>query len=193
MNRPTSLLYTIILGWILMASQAWAHVSPNVKLATTREAIAHLLPKGTLLLKDVRLDNAQLASLKASGDWPSHENHYKFFVSRDQNGNLQRAAVFITEFTRHGPIVVAVALDPNGKVVDAMLTDIQAEPLEWVGPLLRGHYLKQFVGKGSEMQLNLEPQWKNSTTKMTQAYALIIARAVKRAARLFDLVFKQNT
>ncbi|MFQ5451247.1 MAG: hypothetical protein ACE5E9_11515 [Nitrospinaceae bacterium] len=180
-------------GWIFVSigtGSALAHVTPVVKLSSTRDTIARLLPQGKLSLKDVRLTPDQMQKLKSQGNWESHENHYKFFVSRAPDNQLQRAAVFITEYSRHGPVVVAVSLDPSGKVVDAILTDIQVEPLAWVEPLLQENYMREFRGKGGNMALALDTKWKTRTSGMTQSYALIIANAVKRAAQLFDVVFK---
>ncbi len=168
---------------------ALAHVSPNVKLATTKEAVSQLLPSGKLFIKQVQLDDSQMQKLKSSGNWNSHETKYQFYVSRDENNSIQRAMVFITEFTRHGPIVVAVALDSKGKVADAMITDIHMETLEWVGPLIRNDFLKEFRGKGSEMSLDLQFESLEQTSPITRSFARIIANAVKRSAQLYQLVF----
>lgn len=174
----------------IMGFPAWAHVTPNLKLLSTKESVSRLLPQGRLFLKNVDLTSDHVSRLKSQGNWHSNETHYKFFVVRDDNGKLVRTAVFVTEFTRHGPLVVAVGLDGEGKVVEALLTDIQTEPMEWVGPLLRRHYMRDFRGKDSSLPLTLTSKWTNGTSGLTQSYALFIANAVKRSAQLFDLVFK---
>ena len=189
MKKNFAVCLLIIFALFVGPSIALAHVSPNVKLVTTREAVSQLLPSGKLFLKQVQLNNSQMQKLKSSGNWNSHETNYRFFVSRDKNNSIQRAAVFITEFTRHGPIVVAVSLDSTGKVVNAMVTDIQVEPLEWVGPLIRSDFLKEFRGKGSEMSLNLQSKSLEQTSPITRSFAHIIANAVKRSAQLYQLAF----
>lgn len=185
------LILSLFMFW-LDISAAWAHVTPNVKLSTMRETVARLLPTGKLFLKDVRLSTEQMEKLNADGYWPTHTNHYKFYVSRNENDQLQRAMVSITEMSRHGPMVVAVAFSPDGTITDALVTDVMMEPLTWVGPLLRGNYMEVFKGKNSGLELVLDSKWA-SATKMTQTYALIIAHAVKKAALLFDDTFKVKT
>lgn len=191
-NKIISLGALTMILLFFTGSAAWGHVTPNVKLMTTRETVASLLPEGNLFLKEVQLTPEQVEQLKTGGYWTSQNTHYKFYLSRDRNNHLLRAMVFVTEFTRHGPVVLAVAFDPRGTIVDARVTDIQMEPLEWMGPLIRGNYMREFVGKNGNMPVSLAPKWTTGTTKMTQAFALIVARAVKRSAQLFDTVFKQK-
>ncbi|PIQ97201.1 MAG: hypothetical protein COV67_05485 [Nitrospinae bacterium CG11_big_fil_rev_8_21_14_0_20_56_8] len=174
------------------AFHSWAHVTPNVKLHTTREAVARLLPEGKLSLKEVTLEGENLKALESHENWDSQEDHFNFYVSRDGDRKLKRAAIFMTEFTRHGPVVVGVALDPEGKIADAVVTDVQAEPLEWIGPLLRIPFLESFRGKGSGLDLRLDEKWKRGTTEMAQAYGVILANALKKSAQLFELVFRNG-
>lgn len=181
-------LFTLGLGF----NAAWAHVTPNIKLSTTRETVARLLPAGKLFLKDVQLSKVRMEQFNGDGFWPIHENRYKFYVSRGENNQLQRAMVSITEMSRHGPLVVAVAFLPDGTVAEAMITDIQMEPLTWVSPLLKANYMAVFRGKDSGMKVALDPKWAKGATTMTQTYALLIAHAVKKAAVLFDETFQKN-
>jgi hypothetical protein len=188
-NRLTVLPVLIALFSLFGAGAAWAHVTPSVKLSTTRETVQRLLPDGKLLLKDIHLTPEQTRKLRANGNWDTHEDTYRFYVSRDEHNRLKRAMIFMTEFTLHGPIVIAVALDPQGTVADALITDVQMEPLEWVGPLLRANYMEDFKGKDGKAAPALDPKWRNGTSDMTQAYALIIAGAVQKSAQLFAEVF----
>lgn len=190
LNHKSKIVFLGLSLWLLIAATAQAHVTPNVKLLTTREAVSRLLPaNGKLFMKNVALSPEQTEQLEAKGNWDGSDTEYQFFVSRDENHRVLRAAILMTEHSRHGPMVVAVGLSPEGKVTDAVLTDIQTEPMEWVGPLLRAHYLSSFQGKGAEIDLTLADHWKQGTTEMAQAYAVLLANAVKRSAQLFELVF----
>ncbi|MFQ5673946.1 MAG: hypothetical protein ACE5G9_12740 [Nitrospinales bacterium] len=191
-NRMYGLAVFICFAFGLGANAAWAHVTPNVKFSTTKETVARLLPKGNLFLKEVVLTKDQMKKLDAPGYWRTQKDHYTFYLSRDKNNRLQKAMISVTEVSRHGPVIVAVAFNPDGKIADAVVTDVQMEPLRWVAPLLEGNYMESFKGKDSSMELKLDPKWANRVTKMNQAYALIIAHAVKKAALLFDDTFKNN-
>ncbi len=169
---------------------AWAHVTPNVRLHTTREVIEQLLPKGKLFIKEVTLNSEQKARLNAFDNWDTRNDHFKFYISRDEDNRLNRVMVSMIEFTRHGPMVMAVALDANGQIQDALLTDIQMEPLTWVDPVLKSTYIQELRGKDSSMSLTLESKWKEQFTDVSQYFARSIANSVKKSAQLFDLLFK---
>ena len=169
---------------------AWAHVTPNVRLHTTREVIQQLLPKGKLFIKEVTLNSEQKARLKAFDNWDTRNDHFKFYISRDEDNRLNRVMVSMIEFTRHGPMVMAVALDANGQIQDALLTNIQMEPLTWVDPVLKSTYIQELRGKDSSMSLTLESKWKEQFTDVSQYFARSIANSVKKSAQLFDLLFK---
>ncbi len=183
-------MLVMVLGILWMAPGAWAHVSANVKLVSTKETVQRLLPKGKLFIKEVDLTENQLDKLRSFDNWNTHASHFKFFVSRDNQGRLQRVMTSIVEFTRHGPVVVAVAMDPKGKITGALLTDTQTELLTWLEPLLKNNFMQTFQGKDSLMPLTLDDKWKNDFSRISQDFALVIANAVKKSAQVFDVVFK---
>lgn len=201
MKNSKIVLVAFVIAVFLAGGPVWAHVTPNVVLSTTREALVKLLPTGgKLFQKEAHLSDVDWNKLKSFGNWAEPdqgwsgggERDYKFFISRDQNNIILRAVVFVSEFTRHGQVMVAVALDGNGQVTDALVTDVQEEPLEWVEPLLVSNYMAEFKGKDSSMSLQLGAKWSSMST-MSQAYALSIANAVKRGAQLFDLIIRPTT
>ena len=180
----------VLLPMGISMNPAWGHVTPNVRLHTTREVIQQLLPKGELFVKEVTLNSEQKARLKAFDNWDTRNDNFKFYISRDKNNRLQRVVISMVEFTRHGPMVMAVALDANGRVQDALLTNIQMESLTWVDPILKSNYIQELRGKDSKMPLTLESKWKERFTDVSQYFALSIANSVKKSAQLFDLLFK---
>ncbi len=99
----------------------------------------------------------------------------------------------MVEFTRHGPLVVAVALDPQGKITGVILTDTQVEPLTWLEPLLKKNYMQTFIGRDSRMPLTLDAKWKADFSRMSQDFARVINNAVKKGAQLFDVVFEPGS
>lgn len=169
---------------------AWGHVTPSIRLHTTREMIQQLLPKGELFVKEVTLNPEQKARLQALDNWDTRTDQFKFYISRDKNNRLQRAVISMVEFTRHGPMVMAVAFDANGQVQDVLLTDIQSEPLTWVDPILKSTYIQELRGKDSNMSLTLESKWQEKFTGVSRYFALTIANVVKKSAQLFDVVFR---
>ncbi len=184
--RTLALSLLVVLMAALAAS---AHVTPSVKIATTREAVSRLLPEGKLFVKEITLTDEQMGKLKAQGNWTAHENCYRFIISRDENDKFLGAAVFITEHTRHGPVVVAVGLSESGQVKEVIVTDVQSEMLGWAQPLLKNGFLDSFRGKDSGMPLDIDAEVKDTNNGMTRGFARTVANAVKRSAQLFNLVF----
>lgn len=176
----------------LTAQAAWAHITPNVKLHTTRETVKKLLPKGNLFVKNVKLTDEQQEQLNEFDNWSTQEDEFTFYVSRDNQDNLLRAMVSITEITRHGPLVVAVAVNPDGTVADALVTDVMMEPMTWVSPILKTNFIKSFRGKDRDMPLELESKWKDRFNGMSQDFAVVIANAVKEATQLYEVVFQNG-
>lgn len=188
--KTVSLALMMVLGILWMAPEAWTHVSANVKLLSTKETVQRLLPQGKLFVKEVDLTPGQLEKLRSFDNWDTRASHFKFFVSRDRQGQLRRVMISMVEFTRHGPVVVAVAIDPQGKITGAILTDTQVEPLTWLEPLLKKNFMQAFQGMNSQMPLTLDPQWQQGFSRISQDFALVIANAVKKSAQLFDVVFE---
>ncbi len=188
--KIVNFVLVMVLGILWITPGVWAHVSANVKLLSMKETVQRLLPKGKLFVKEVDLTQNQLDILRSFDNWTTRARHFKFFVSRDKQGRLQRVMTSMVEFTRHGPVVVAVALDPQGKVTGAILTDTQVEPLAWVEPLLKKNFMQTFQGKDSHMSLTLDAKWENGFSRISQDFALVIANAVKKSAQVFDVVFK---
>ena len=188
--KTVSLALMMVLGILWMAPEAWTHVSANVKLLSTKETVQRLLPQGKLFVKEVDLTSGQLEKLRSFDNWDTRAAHFKFFVSRDQQGRLRRVMISMVEFTRHGPVVVAVAIDPQGKITGAILTDTQVEPLIWLEPLLKKNFMQAFQGMNSQIPLTLDPQWQQGFSRISQDFALVIANAVKKSAQLFDVVFE---
>ncbi len=176
--------------WGTLAPSGLAHVTPMMKLSSVQETLAHFLPDGDRFVKEVHLTEAQKEKLKALGNWDQVGDSYKFFVAHGDNYNLDRAVIFMPAYSRHGAIVVAVALDGRGRVIDAQVTAAQTEIMQWVEPLLKKHYLNQFQGQDSSMAIELNGDLKENTSEITQTYARILGNAVKRSAQLFDVVFK---
>ncbi|MCF8719982.1 hypothetical protein [Nitrospina gracilis] len=193
MMKKMILTASILLLIGLLVQPVWAHVTPNVRLLTTRETVSQLLPKGNLFVKKVKLTEDQQKKLNSYDNWRTQVDEFKFYISRDKQDKLIRSMVSMTQITRHGPLVVAVALNPDGTVADALVTDSMMEPMTWVSPILKSDFMKSFRGRGSDMSLKLADKWKEQFSGISQDFARVIANAVKEAAQLYEVVFKSGS
>ncbi|MFQ5673945.1 MAG: hypothetical protein ACE5G9_12735 [Nitrospinales bacterium] len=167
---------------------------PTFKLYSIRETVAKLLPDAQVLTRrDVVLTPRQLRWLRKNKNWDSDTTEFTFYHAKNKARKITRTLVIFPENTRHGPMVMAVALSNRGRVLDVLLTDIQNKTMDWVLPLVRAGYLKTFAGKDRNLKLKLPKKFKSSTfPPISQTYALLIANAVKKSAQLFHVVLQEK-
>jgi hypothetical protein len=97
------------------------------------------------------------------------------------------ATVFLTEYTIHGPVRVAVALGPDGKVKGVRVVELTEETYPWVKPLIDQNFTQAYVGQDSRGRFALDPRVSGAGDAMTQFYGQIVASLTQRAAALYDV------
>jgi hypothetical protein len=167
------------------AIPARAHITPPVVLASDRDAVAGLLGGSSkYLVREVRLSPAQKQEVQRRTGWSPEDDFHRFYVGRDDQGRMVGAAAFLSEFTIHGPVRVAVALGEDGKVKGATVVEVTEESYTWVKPLLDQGYTRSFVGLDARQRFD-PPAVPGGS--MSRFYARVIAGLVERAAVLYDL------
>jgi hypothetical protein len=172
------------LALLLLAAAlpAAAHVTPNIQLLKKGDFVRQTLPAATQFLEQkLTLRQADLAAIKSRTHWTPSEEEVKVYLGRDAQGRLVGTAVFAWVPSEHGPVGVAVAFDPAGKVLQAAVTDVGSEPLAWVRPLLQAGGMAAFTGL--PLDANLEPAkiGPSVTGAMSRYYAEVIASGIARA------------
>jgi hypothetical protein len=82
------------------------------------------------------------AAVERATGWRPSDESCKVYVGRDAEKRLIGSAVFLWMPSQHGPVGIGVAFDPEGTIRRATVTDVAAEPLVWVRPLLEGQALR---------------------------------------------------
>jgi hypothetical protein len=169
----------------LASVHAGAHITPPVVLASDREAVARLLPAATrYFVREVRLSPAEREAIRQRAEWNPDEDYYRFYVGRTAEGALVAATVFLSEFALHGPVRVAVAVGPDGRVTGASVVEVTEESYTWVKPVLDSGFLQRFVGRDAPSAL---AQTGDVGGSMPRFYADVIARLIARAATLYEV------
>jgi len=169
----------------LASMPARAHITPPLVLASDREAVARLLPAATrLFVREVRLSPAERETIRRRAGWNPDDDYYRFYVGRTADGAPVAATVFLSEFTLHGPVRVAVAIGPDGKVTGASVVEVTEESYTWVKPLLEGGFMQRFAGHDARDVL---AQTENVGGSMPRFYAGVIARLIARATILYEV------
>jgi hypothetical protein len=167
------------------AAPVRAHITPPVVLSSDREAVTRLLAGSSrYFVREVRPSPAQRGSVRQKTGWTPDEDLYRFYIGRTADGVTVGATIFVSEFTMHGPVRVAVALAPDGKVKGVSVVEVTEETYGWVKPLLDEGFLQRFAGRDAGTALS---QTVDSGGSMSRFYAGVIAQLVGRAAALYDV------
>jgi hypothetical protein len=172
---------------LVAAAVAIAHITPPVVLVSDREAVASLLEGSRrFFVREIRLSPEQRQLIQKQSGWSPDENFYRFYIGRDDQGRMVAATIFLTEFTLHGPVRVAVGIGPDGKIRGATVVELTEETYRWVKPLLDQNFTRDFVGQGSGGTYTLTSERLRAGGDMSHFYGEVIATLIKRAAVLFD-------
>jgi hypothetical protein len=189
MTKRLSLASTLLA--LAAAVPARAHITPPVVLASDRDAIAALLGGSSkYLVREERLSPAQKHEVKRQTNWTPEDDFYRFYVGRDDQGRMVGAAAFVSDFTIHGPVRMAVALGEDGKVKGASVVEVTEESYTWVKPLLDQGITRSFVGLDARGSFAAPAV---SGGSMSRFYAGVIAGLVRRAAVLYEVTTKGGT
>jgi hypothetical protein len=173
-----------VAGLVVLNSLAGAHITPPVVLVSDRDAVLTLLGVARrFFVREIRLSPEQRQAIQHQWNWTPDEDFYRFYVGRDEQGRLVAVTIFLTEFTLHGPVRVAVALSPDGKVKGATVVELTEETYPWVKPLIDRNFIGEYVGQGSSGRYALAER----SDSMTQFYGQIIASLIQRAAILYEV------
>lgn len=167
-----------ILG-ISLASSVFAHVSPNVTLVRRGDFVRRALPGATKFFEKM-LDPAAILSIKNATGWEPSTEDAKVYVGRDDSSRLVGTAVFVWVPSQHGPVGLGVAFDPQGKILQATVTDVGTEPLPWVRPLLQDGKIGGLEGLALSTPPDPSRIAPGVSGSMSRYYAVVIADGVAR-------------
>lgn len=189
-------LVTLVLfgGTLALGGPAAAHITPPVVLVSDRDALVSLLSGAQrFFVREIRPSPEQRQAVQKETGTAADEDFYRFYLGRDGSGRLVAAAVFVTDFTIHGPVRVAVALGPDGTVKGVTVVEVTEETYVWIKPLIDQHVVHAAVGQEGRRAIPLaERAAQARLDAMPQFYAQVVAGLVRRAAVLFDVGVKPH-
>jgi Na+-translocating ferredoxin:NAD+ oxidoreductase RnfG subunit len=173
---------------LTLAGTALAHLTPPVVLMSDRDAVQSLLAGSRrFFVREVRLNDSEAAAIKQASGWKPDQDFYRFYVGRDDAGQMLGALVFIGDATIHGSVRVAVALGPDGKVRGANVVELTEETYPWVKPLIDQEFTRDWVGNDGQSRFVLSDRLARArSNSMTQFYGEVVASLVQRGALLYD-------
>jgi len=173
--------------FVLAASAALAHITPPVVLVSDREAVVGLLQGARkFFVREVRLSAEDRQIIQKQWQWNADEEFYRFYLGRDDQGRLVGAMIFLTEFTIHGPVRVAVGISPDGKIGGATVVELTEETYPWLKPLIDHDFMKDFVGRDSRGNFAMGTRHVGAHENMALFYGQVVATLIQRGAILFE-------
>jgi hypothetical protein len=179
----------LALALLSLPSAALTHITPPVVLISDRDAVVSMTAGAKkFFVREVKLTTEERNTLDRQWSWRADEEFYRFYLGRDDEGKLVAAVIFLTEFTIHGPVRVAVGLDPNGKIKGATVVELTEESYPWLKPLLDQDFTREYIGRDSRASFALSERLAHASMgSMPHFYAELIASLLQRAAGLFEV------
>jgi hypothetical protein len=183
-------------SWITLALTLWlgvgsvlAHITPPVVLLSEQDAVRGMTGGASkFFVREVRLTAEERGTIRQQWGWQAEETLYRFYLGRDTAGQLVAAVIFLTEFTIHGPVRIAVGLNPDGTVKDAKVVELTEETLPWLQVLLKHNLVQDYVGRDSRGSFALGERFDAAhIDSMPHFYGQIVASLIQRAAILFEM------
>ena len=174
------------------AGIANAHITPPVVLMSDRDALIALLAGAQkFFVREVRLSDDERREVEKRTGWKPDEDFYRFFLGRDAGGQLVAATVFVSDYTVHGPVRVAVAFDGRGNVNGVRVVEVTEETYSWIKPLIDRDFARPFLGHPATHAAYQDAKGQDV---MSHFYAQVIVGLVRRAGALYETaVMKKAT
>lgn len=186
--KTTRYLAALLLIASVTPKNALAHITPPVVLMSDRDAVVALTTGARrYFVREERLTRSQLATIQHQSGWRPEESFYRFYLGRDEQGRLVSTVAFLTEYTLHGPVRVAVAIGPDGRVRGAHVVELTDETYPWLKPLIDHNFTQEYVGREGKGSFDLGERFqKMSLGSMPNFYGQIVATLIQRGAILYD-------
>jgi hypothetical protein len=95
--------------------------------------------------------------------------------------------LFVTEYTLHGPVRVAVGLGPDGKVRGATVVELTEETYPWLKRLIDQNFTQDYVGLDGRGPYQIK---RTNLESMAQFYGQVVASLIQRAALLYEVALE---
>jgi hypothetical protein len=188
--RPGQLISSMALV-IALAGEGigLAHITPPVVLVSDQDAVLGMMSGAKkFFVREVRLTSEEREAIQKQWGWRPEGDLYRSYLGRDDAGQLIAAVMFLTEYTIHGPVRVAVGLTPDGKIKGAQVVELTEETYPWLKPLIDQDFARDYTGRDSHANFGLSERVKGlQLNSMSEFYAQVVASLIQRAAVLFEV------
>jgi hypothetical protein len=166
-----------------------AHITPPVVLVSDQDAVLGMMSGAKkFFVREVRLSPEERDAIQKQWGWRPEGDLYRAYLGRDDAGQLVATVMFLTEYTIHGPVRVAVGIGPDGRIKGAQVVELTEETYPWLKPLIDQDFTRDYVGRDSRANFGLsEGLMRMRLGSMPEFYARVVASLIQRASVLFDV------
>lgn len=160
------------------------HPSPTVVLVRQTDAIRTSLPGATqFFVRTVTIGKDDLAQIRQDIDFSPEDPTIKFFLGKGADGTPTGVVLFPQVNSQHGPLEVALTINPDGTVAGVMVTKATTETKPWVleavgsGMLKACHGMKygdDLSGLVKGVQGSAMVQWQAQTILTAVHHGLVL-------------------
>ncbi len=161
-----------------------------VVLCTAEEALKSILPDAAETKEEVKTVSDQIksdiekeAKIKLN---PEYDKDFHFFIG-STNGKVVGYAVKDTVKGKWGPIYYMLALEPDGKVKDAIVLEYQEKRGK---PVANRRFLDQFVGKSIADEIKLKKDIKGVSGATISSMGM--TNGIKKLIFVFNKFYVQK-
>jgi hypothetical protein len=181
---------------MLASAEARAHVTPPRVLLTEQQAIRLLLPAAARVeARVLRLTRAQRRAVHEICAWTPENKPYRLVEGVDANGRRLGTMLVLTDYTIHGPVKTAVAVDPEGRVTGGAVMELQEEAYVWVKPLIERDFAGAVKGRGSRESFGpMNHEKRPRGQSMPRFYETLVMTQLHKGVSLYEVaVLRPNT
>ena len=172
------------------AGVAGAHITPPVVFMTERAAVVALLEGSTsFAVREVRFSSDQRRRIQDTWSWRPEKDFYRFYLGRDERGERVGAVVFMTDYTMHGPIRIALGVAPDGTVANAAVVEVSEETYKWVKPLAERNLMADFAGQALGSFAAPVRLASMDLTSMSRFYAGLLSNVIRQGLVVYEAGF----
>jgi hypothetical protein len=179
---------------LILAVDAYAHITPTVVLARRGDVIKDGLPSAAnFFVRKVELGQLDIAKIEAQGNFTPQVSKLEFFYGEDDSNNFVGSVLFNQVNTIHGPVEVGIVFTPGGDISEVVVTKATVETEPWVKTAISFGLMKNFIGLRARSMWNpLKSVSKSRMGDMPYFMAQAITAAVMRGVVYYDVLFRPH-
>jgi hypothetical protein len=169
------------------------HPTPTVVIVKQTDAIRMAQGGATqFFVRKVTIGKDDLARIRKEVDFSPENPDLSFYLGKTGEGKLVGVTLFPQVNTMHGPLEVALTINPDGSVASAVVTKATVETKPWVDEAVATGLMKRFQGmrSGDDMKRALEGLSQGQIGHMPYWTGETIAAAVQQGLVLHQMLFQ---